>query len=418
MLRAGALFVAVTISFVIAVLISLLITLSFQYKIQNRENLLQKKLERNANSAIALLMTDPDAGEEIKTLDLYGEESDSVQIKKYSWGVYDVATVKAFSGRHKLVRAIEYGYKPDETLSSAIYLTDLNRPLNLCGKTKVTGTCYLPEAGVKRGYIEGKSFEGSTLINGATKKSKNALPPLKKEITQKLEKYFEAASFASGNYKEMDLSGIDTLINSFLDTTVLIRLSSNGVISNKYLSGNIIIYSNKFISVEGSAKLEDIILIAPATTIRKGFTGNIQAFATDSIIVEENCKLNYPSALGLFKLDHKTQQPFIKIMENSSLTGIAFTSQSELAEDLQQTLIILDKEAILTGQLYADGFADIKGEVRGMVMSTKFLLKTKASVYENHLLDAVIDLSKLSVHYAGSGIIATGKRKKIIKWLE
>ncbi len=415
MLKAGALFVAVTISFVIAVLISLLITLSFHYKIQNRENLLQKKLERNTNSAIALLMNDSEVGDALNTIDLYGEESDSVQIKRTSWGVFEVATVKAFSGKYQLTKTVEYGYSPDETLSAAIYLADLSRPLNLCGKTKITGNCYLPEAGVKRGYIEGKSFEGATLINGITKKSKNALPILNKEIIKKLEGYFKAAFFSSGNYKEVDLSGIDSLSNSFLDSTVLIRLTT---ISDRHLSGNIIIYSDKPISVEANARLEDVLIVAPSIIIRKGFIGNLQAFATDSLLVEENCTLKYPSALGVLKKDHKTQQPFIRILNNVALTGIVFTSQSEFATDLQQSLISIDKESVLTGQLYADGFADIKGEVRGMVYCSKFLLKTRSSVYENHLMDAIIDRSKLSRNYAGSGLLASGNKKKIIKWLE
>ncbi len=105
-------------------------------------------------------------------------------------------------------------------------------------------------------------------------------------------------------------------------------------------------------------------------------------------------------------------------MKNSSLMGVIFTNQSEFASDLQQTLITIEKEALLTGQLYADGFVDIKGEVRGTIWCNKFLLKTNSSVYENHLLDAIIDRSKLSAYYVGSGIIASGKTKKIIKWLE
>jgi hypothetical protein len=420
MLKAGALFVAVTISFVIAVLISLLITLAFQYKIQNRQNLLQKKLERNANSAIVLLMnnTAEETTEESKIIDLYEEESDSVKIKTISWGVFKVATVKAFSGRYSLTKTVEFGYKPDETLSGAVYLTDLSRPLNLCGKTKITGNCYLPEAGVKRGYIEGKSFEGSTLINGTIKNSKNSLPPLNKDITKKLSDVFGNSSFQSGLYKEVSLSDKDTLINSFLDTTMLIRVNGDITILSKFLSGNIIVYATQSLTIDQSSKLEDITLFARDIKIKTGFSGNIQAFATDSIIVEENCKLNYPSALGLFKKDHKTQQPFIKLLKNSEVDGIVFTCQSEFVSDQSQTLVSLDKGAILKGQLYVDGFADIKGEVDGMVWCNKFLLKTASSIYENHLLDAVIDRTKLSTYYIGSGLIASGKKKNIIKWLE
>jgi hypothetical protein len=415
MLKAGALFVSVTISFVIAVLISLLIVLAFQYKIQYKENLLQKKLARNVNSALTLLMAS-EQGEEQSLMDLYEEGTDSVEIKKSSWGVYEVASVRAFSGRFSLTRTVEYGYRPDETISGAIYLTDLSRPLNVCGKTKITGTCYLPESGVKRGYIEGKSFEGSSLINGVTKNSKNSLPVLNKEIIKKLSGYFTNASLTV--FKEIDHIEKDSLVNSFHDTTIFVRLAANTSIDGKYIAGNIIIYSPKMIEIGGGSVLEDVLIFASSIKIKNNFKGNFQAFATDSIIVEENCKLNYPSALGLFKQDHKTKQPFILLKKDTEFKGVIFTSQSEYVSDLAQTLISIDKQTLVHGQLYADGFADIKGEVRGMVCCNKFLLRTPSSLYENHLLDAIIDYSKLSVHYVGSGLLASGKRKKIIKWLE
>jgi hypothetical protein len=415
MLKAGALFVSVTISFIIAVLISSLILLSFHYKIQNRENLLQKKMDRNARSALTWLMVSDTDMKENTLMDLYGEESDSVMLRKASWGAYDVATVKSVSGKYSLTKTVLYGYKPDETLSGALYLTDLSRPLNLCGKTSITGTCYLPEAGVKRGYIEGKSYEGKELIKGATKLSKNSLPPLEKQIIKRLSGFVSDQPFAQHVYKEIQLTS-DSLIQSFMDTTVLIRM--NGSLSGNYYSGNILVYSDKTIEVEAGTFLEDVILVARSIRIKKGFKGVVQAFAVDSIIVEEEVKLNYPSALGLFKKDYKTSQPFIKVMKKSVVSGMIFTSQSEFVNDLKQTLISIDKEAIVKGQVYSDGFIDLKGEVLGMVWCNKVLLKTASSIYENHLLDAIIDPTKLSLHYAGSGLIAAGKRKKIIKWLE
>jgi cytoskeletal protein CcmA (bactofilin family) len=273
----------------------------------------------------------------------------------------------------------------------------------------------LPPAGVKRGYIEGKSFEGATLINGVIQNSKNELPPLDKSMIKNLSDAFALNSFQSGLYKEIVMEGKDTLINSFLDTTILIR--AGRTISNKYLSGNIVVWADSSLVIDQSAKLEDILIFAGSIKIKKGFEGNIQAFARDSIVVEENCKLNYPSALGLFKKDHKTQQPYIRLMKNSEMNGIVFSSQSEFVSDQSQTLVSIDKQALLKGQLYVDGFADIKGEVRGSVWCNKFLLKTPSSIYENHLLDAVIDRSKLSSYYVGSALIAAGKRKKVIKWM-
>ncbi|HVD97209.1 MAG TPA: hypothetical protein VNB90_03320 [Cytophagaceae bacterium] len=420
MLRAGALFVAVAISFVIALLISSLIILSFHYKIQNLENLLQKKLERNLQSAMVLLMESSLMTEDQTILDLYGEESDSVKIKKSSWGVFEVANVKSFSGRYSLTRTVFYGYRPNDTLSPALYLADLSRPLTLCGNTRIKGTCYLPKAGVKRGYIEGRGFEGTTLIDGQTKVSKNTLPALDDKIIKKVDLIKKADSLhisvSTTGYKIGNISA-DSLIHSFEDTTMMVILSS-GTISDKYLSGNIILFFSGALVVQPDAQLDNVILLANSIRFKSGFSGNLQAFALDSIVVEENCKLNFPSALGLFKKSYKTQQPYIKFKQGSYLKGVVFTYQPSLITDLQQTLISIESGATVVGQVYADGFADIKGIVKGSVWCNKMLLKTKASVYENHVMNGVIDKTQLSPYYVGTGLIAAGNKKKVIKWID
>jgi len=105
-------------------------------------------------------------------------------------------------------------------------------------------------------------------------------------------------------------------------------------------------------------------------------------------------------------------------MKGAVVKGMIFTTQSELVSDLAKTRVSIEKGARVEGQIYVDGFADIQGELWGTVWCQKFLLKTASSVYENHLLDAVIDRTKLSEHYVGSAIITSGKKKKTIKWLE
>jgi hypothetical protein len=42
---------------------------------------------------------------------------------------------------------------------------------------------------------------------------------------------------------------------------------------------------------------------------------------------------------------------------------------------------------------------------------------TPSSVYENHLLNATIDVSKLSKHYVGINLVQESKIKKVVKWL-
>ena len=76
-----------------------------------------------------------------------------------------------------------------------MYLADQNKPLSLTGRTQITGNCYLPKAGVKRAYIEGKSFVGNKLINGTKYNSNKTLPPINKElINENLKNFFPKES--------------------------------------------------------------------------------------------------------------------------------------------------------------------------------------------------------------------------------
>ena len=60
---------------------------------------------------------------------------------------------------------------------------------------------------------------------------------------------------------------------------------------------------------------------------------------------------------------------------------------------------------------------ELKGDVWGSVYCDKFILSTSSSVYENHLLDATIDFSRLSKHYVGINVLDDAANKKVIKWL-
>lgn len=416
MIRAGALFISISMAFVMALLCSFLIVFAFHYRLQNKENILLKKLELNTSSAINILLSENDQTfiEDSKTLDLYGEEADSVFLKKKTWGVYQIALVKAFSGKYSFTKAMEYGYVSEDAKTTAIYLTDLSRPLNLCGKTKIIGNCYLPDAGVKKGYVEGKSFEGDSLIRGKIRKSKNALPEINKALKKMISQMLTAKNFGTGDFKSAS-GEADTIRQSFMDSTVVIRYHGNATISNHHFSGNIIIYADSLLTINGNSVLQHVILVARRIKINKGFRGNIQAFAADSIVVEENSKLEYPSVLGIFKLDYKTTQPYISIRKGSEVKGIVFTSIAENITDLKQTLIRIGKDALVQGQIYVEGYADIKGTVYGSVSCNKFLFGT---AYENYLMDAVIDCSRLSRHYVGSELVNSAADKKIIQWLD
>jgi hypothetical protein len=467
MLKANALFSVVAISLLIGFFVFTLIIMAYYQRLQVQKDLIIKKLTLNCNSGINILMSiDNDLPyNEPKIIDLYGDETDSVILKKNHWGIFDIAIVKAMSGKHQKIKSVLYGYKRDHISNSAIYLTDQNRPLSLGGATYIKGDCYLPEAGVKRAYIEGQPFSGKNLINGTTKLSTYSLPEINKDVIKNLIPVFGSSeetlrkrfgnehsenntdsrrskdkTFSmedggnsrimvddEGNLYEIEISNSEEAMEdsknalkevnvSFFETPLLVYKKGILLLKEKKYSGNIILCSDQLVIIDSSAKLENVMVFAPSIVVNDYFSGNVQLFATDSVSVGEHCRFLYPSVIGLFKKDFSVHRPFIKVKTKSSFKGIIFTYQE--VYDIQETLVHIEKDVLIEGQIYAQGFLDFQGEMWGNVTCTKFMLRTPSSTYENYLLNATIDNSRLSPHFLGSSLLTSKKQKGIITWLE
>ncbi|GAL85657.1 hypothetical protein Solca_1598 [Sporocytophaga myxococcoides] len=376
---------------------------------------------RNTQSGINYLLADNgDIGlNEERLLDLYGKGEDSIALKRMNWGIFDLAAVRAFSNKREIYKVVEFGYKPDGESKCAIYLSNYYHPLYIGGKSIVKGTSYLPDRGARRPSESQFVFTGTQLIQGEVKKSGNKLPDLNKEIKDRVLSFLDG-NFSEDEFEKNQTIETDTLKRSFIEKTIL--LSQKGTLSIKNVSGNVIIKSDTLFRIPKDCFLKDIVIIARAIEIESGFNGSLQIFGADSIILNENVTLNYPSVVGVFQRDFKTAKPFIKIKNRCRINGIVFSSQSGLdlqkmpAHNSEQTLIILEKEAYLHGQLYADGFANIQGVVHGAVLCNKFYHKGSNS--ENYLIDATIDATKLSTNFIGSSLLTSEKKKRLIKWME
>lgn len=406
MIRAHALYFTLIISLIIALISGSLVLGAFYYRTLSLKHSSEDRLLRNLQSGITLLLGSEDAfsPNEIYQLDLFDEEKDSICLKLLPWGLFDVGIVKSYSGKTSFQKALMYGYRP-KTDNIALYLQDLNRPLSLCGNTILKGTCYLPKAGVERAYIAGKSYTGTKLIYGDIHTSSNTLPELQKERLSILQNQLNNLKSSEATLTE----------NSFFEDTHIIQWSSSTV-SDTTLLGNIILFSNQHLFISASAQLENILVFAPSITIESNFIGRSQFFAEDSIRVEKEVTLNYPSSLGIIKTNASEKRPAITIDENSIIQGFIFSTQ--LNYDRSKTQISINKNVKVLGQLYTDGYLDLKGSIVGNAYVYKFSLKTPASVYENHLLDAEINIEALPEYFIGTSLFETENQKGVMAWLK
>jgi hypothetical protein len=419
MLKAASLFYATVIALIIAILSSSLLLFSFFKQQERILYLRQESVCRNVVSGIRLIMAEDSLWPEgqKKIVDLFGNNSDSVSLQAYTWGGYRVALCVAYSGNKRNSKAILFGAVPDSTVRTAMYITDNGKPITLCGKTVIRGLCYLPEAGVKRGYIEGKNYEGDELIKGEVKKSDKQMPGLPKSIIQHLHAIFSKKAYALDSV--VNCNGIitkDSLTNSFFNKSLRLYSHSNITIdANAYLSGNIKIISDTQIVVKSGCVMKDVILIAPIVRIQDEFNGDLQIFAIDSIVIGKNCILNYPSVLAISKQRIGANNSAIIIGEKCKVTGNLF-AYNEMSATRKQIIININKYDTVNGMVYTNGDVDIKGVVYGNITCNQLSLKTASSEYEGYLMDATIDITKLSNYFVGADFV-TSKHKSIAKWV-
>ncbi|MBI2269783.1 MAG: hypothetical protein HYU69_05425 [Bacteroidetes bacterium] len=307
----------------------------------------------------------------------------------------------------------------DTTEKISLYLSDLDRPLAVCGKTDIKGTAYIPGSGIKGAYIEGKSFLGKKYVDGIIKNSSKTIPGFNEKLTKSLAELLNK-NIAEGdsifNLANNELP--DSLKNPFTEKTIYITSVSTIEIKDQRFAGNICFISGSGIKIGRNAELKDVLLAAPGIEIEEDFEGTLQAFASDSIVINKNVKLNYPSALGVVRTNTSKANVFITIKEDTKISGSVFAFQDpESSNVTNQVHIAIEKGTIIRGTVYSSVSADLKGTIYGSLTCAKIILNTPSSVYENHLLDATIDPTKLSNYYAGMISNSQKGGKKIAKWL-
>ncbi|KAI9443775.1 hypothetical protein F5148DRAFT_1293012 [Russula earlei] len=323
------------------------------------------------------------------SLDLFEEGNDSVYITTAGWGCFNTAQVQAvYHGRAK-ARCFFYGASRQPYSDATLYLTDNNRPLGLGGKTVIQGKAYLPKAGVKVAFVDQQGFSGDHLINGPTDTSNAKLPaldPAFQLFAGTVLSYLQQTSSSKDKNESFGLP--DSSTNIFSRPVQVIHESGVLKIDSTKLHGKILVIADSAIEVTSMAHLEDIIIVAPRILFKAGFTGVLQAFATDSIIVEKDCHFYYPSALVLVPKKKVEVQPKIRLNNGVIFEGCIYTIATP--KTVYKPLLHIDTKALVYGMVYCNGYLRLNGNVNGSVFTDYFLYPHNASLFENMVRDAEI----------------------------
>lgn len=408
MLDARALFYAVLVSLLVALLSAALVQLTYFLNMQQIDQFDKIRLIRNVNSGIALLKSGEDEIDN-KEVDLYQDGVDKIQISRKRWGLFSVGTSKAIfkktTGEEELSKNILFGDSHSDFLKYALYVTDQVRSVSLVGESKIRGKAFLPKSGIKRGTLAGKGFKGDKLLYGEKQESKTYLPKLDWE---RIKKTIDELKIIQGIGEP--LQNIEA---SFTDEIVVV---SGQEISLEGLSikGNVIIRASKSIVVKNNTQLEDVILVAPSISVEEGFSGSFQAFASNKIKVEKNCYLEYPTVLFLSKKDNQKDKTEIIIGENTKLEGTIAAYEKKYHK--HPTHVSIEKNSKIIGEVFVKGSVDHRGEIWGSLSCKEFQVRSSTAVNNNYLMDGKIDRSLLPEYY--SSPLIDGKNEwKITKYI-
>ena len=405
-MKAGALLYAVALSLFVAIISSSFV-LYFQFVFQER-NVQVKKLQSllDCNSAMTFILSDNNLLElGINTIDLFGDNEVKVNIEKKNWGLYHVLIIEPLNFKHRASALVGNHYNLENR--AAIRLNNNNSPLYLAGKTKITGDCYLPNGELKRANVDRFHFDGDKLISGSVFKSgKNDFFSHK----DALQRVTDHAGLNDSLIGPENMNKGIMIYNSFYEKALSISSNSSILLDNDSIIGNVIISSKEYIRITNRAFLKDVILLAPNIYIEDGFIGQMQCIAFDSIVVSQNCELNYPSILFASK-------GIISVGKNSRIEGeIIAINYSDVAEN--KLRIRIDKDVSIVGLIETSGNVILMGSIAGGVIANSFTIQAPSYQYTNYLYNAVIDAELMPIDFACNSILDLGAGNQIIKWLE
>lgn len=411
-LKAHALYFVLIVAAFVGLFTTSFILTTFYHKTVELNADISRKLLSNAYSGFKVLQYgNSERFLEPTWIDLFAEESDSVELSLRPFGLFYWAKSKAVHGndQHEIQGLL--GFKSNFFNNTALHLGADVKAVHICGSTILQGDVYLPEQGIERNYIEGQSYTRADLFEG-TKFTSSGLPDLPDNVLQSIQRiknlqFFTDTTIVWEKYEEPEEKG----------SQITLLTSSEKIFFNKTLKGKFIVYSPIEIMVSSGITTDNLVLVAPKIVFESGFTGAVQAFAFQELIADKYTNFTYPSVLGIIKNNTVVNDItcILTLSENSKLDGVIIGMQDEFG--LKNNLkIVLEKYTEVRGQVYSKGYVALSGKVTGNVYAQKLWLKTNSSVYENQLLNTQVIASELDSGFVGLSMGKNAGHLEVVQW--
>lgn len=327
------------------------------------------------------------------------------------WGLFNLVRAIGERQTFKETYSVLTGFEIQTPESPSLYFENSD-PLKIGGGTHITKKAIVPKRGVERAYISSSGTGRIKLVDGEiiklSRKSKKLLSELDVlNYKPSLKSDIESA-------KIIQYQPGENYYNHFSNEVMLLDVGENTTI-NSHIEGRIKIIGEDSILISNEANLKNIQVIAPKIRIQSHFKGEVQCFAEQYIHVEKEVNLNYPSVLFL---STDSLNSGIVLEKSAIVEGVVIGTSSVNRRNLNPQ-IEFRKGSRIVGQVITNLMnTQLSGEVYGHVFLNTIFLKTKSSIYTNHLLDTEINIDKLPKYRYGISIEDYTGQQRIMSWIE
>lgn len=377
-IESSALGYAVSFMLLIGLFGASLIFLSSSHK--RIESLYLQKDHLLINNYLGLKIGARSSQQELELVNLSGDTS-KIKVKK--WGAFRAVTNRTFNKGNTISRYAVTGVLYSEKLP-ALYFPSMNSKLKICGDSKIEGNVFLPENGIERGYIGNDRYSNDKLVYGKVFKAEKQLPGLKEGVLVKISQ--------RDFFKEVDKIEMPESDSSFSfqNNTALIS-DLRGIEVTQRFGGNLIIHSFDSILVRSTAQLENVILVAPKIRFEKGFTGTVQVFASEKVLIEKDVQLKFPSSVMLIEevFNSGRKRNGVYLAENVSVLG-GILVHSVKPNFRRKIRLKIGENSTVGGIVYNTGETTLRGKVIGSLFTNSFFVNAGGGSYTNYLFNGKI----------------------------
>jgi len=413
-LPAGALVLVLVVSIIIAAILLSLIFLTTSRRLLVQRDTIREAVRRNLFSGLAYAQAQSRMTYfQPRQWDLFGQGTDSVRVERKPWGMFDVAVVTASRGRWRDTCVAMLGSRFALINQAALYLADEHVPLSVNADAQVRGRAYLPGGQSARPAslpLLGTTRNGPA-VTGALQTSAAALPYGGDTALIRLRHYTAlqlAAWLPAGSRTQQALQSQRV---SFAGAATVLYQGKALELKNLSLSGQIVVVSARRLVVDASAQLDNVLLLAPVVVLKAGFHGRVQIFARDTVEVQQGCELLYPSAVCAYS---PTQAALVSLGTSSRISGTVIAAGGAGGPT---PLVHMEPGVTVQGQVLSTGVLENCGNVQGTVMCRRLLYRTASTLYDNYLVNAVLDQPGLAAAFLTTPLLNPGAPTGIVAWL-